>query len=431
MLSIGFAKVDITPARQWQTIYHLTGDPPGDANQVVDRLFARALALRGTEHSAVWVTADVLAIDSAMRERVTTQLGGHGVSAEQVILGATHTHTAPTITPFNGREPTPENYLAFLADQLTQVALEAFRQMKPATVSYGEASVDLSVNRRQIGRISQVNALSAPAGQVDPIVRFLHFRCTDDRVALLFNYAAHPLCMSKNVPLISADFPGCAASLLEEQPPVTHAQFLQGSCADINVKLHGTQRETRQVGQTLAAAVHKGLGSMRGCKDDIIQVSTQPVRLLHEGIPTWSEAKAYLENTRISPGRHPKDLRRSDWARRMCHIYETKGGPSREKWVTIQALRIGPVLIIALPGEIFVGTAEAMRQRIDHAELIVVGFCNHCEVGYIPPPQAMEQGGYEVEEAPYYYGLAPWSRHAEPAMIDAACNAIESLQCVR
>jgi hypothetical protein len=61
----------------------------------------------------------------------------------------------------------------------------------------------------------------------------------------------------------------------------------------------------------------------------------------------------------------------------------------------IQALRLGDGLaVLALPGEFFVETAAAIREASGLEDLFVACYANDY-IGYIIPPRAYDEGGYE------------------------------------
>lgn len=61
----------------------------------------------------------------------------------------------------------------------------------------------------------------------------------------------------------------------------------------------------------------------------------------------------------------------------------------------VQAMRVGPVRWMSIPGEGFVETGLALKAA---GASFVVGYANGW-VGYLPVPAAYPQGGYEVEPA--------------------------------
>ena len=68
-------------------------------------------------------------------------------------------------------------------------------------------------------------------------------------------------------------------------------------------------------------------------------------------------------------------------------------------------MRIGDAVLVALPGEVFLEIGLAIKQQAGPEHVFVVAYSNNCEIGYIPTAAAFPEGGYEVDAAPYYYGL--------------------------
>ncbi|UIY30204.1 hypothetical protein LZK73_05845 [Neorhizobium galegae] len=72
----------------------------------------------------------------------------------------------------------------------------------------------------------------------------------------------------------------------------------------------------------------------------------------------------------------------------------------------VTVLDWGGVPIVALPGEIFAKTALAIRTSLGADKpAFVIGFADD-NPGYIPPAGEFQFGGYEVDEAHRYYGMA-------------------------
>lgn len=419
-LEIGFAKVDITPAEKRQTIYHRRGQTPDGPTPVRDRLSARAVAFRGGGRTAVWVTADLLCIDSRLRDRVVRRLAAHGIDPEAVVLCATHTHTAPTIADFRGVERTPEEYLAQLESQLARVSLDAVRAAEPATIAFGTSAVDLNVNRRQIGRLAQINDLGAPAGLVDNELLVAAIRTKQSGAAgLLFSYAAHPLTMSQGNPQISADYPGRAAAFLEAPGRAGHAQFLQGCAGNLNIKIHGGEAEAELAGRRLAEAALAAARATRPSASQGVNTVAEKV-CLPWTIPTLAEARAALDRERARP---KPLLRNLEWAEDLCRALERGPAPGHAE-VLVQATRVGDAVLLALPGEVFAEIGLAIKRRAGIEYLFIAAYANHGEVGYIPTAAAFAEGGYEVDSAPAYYGIFTLSPDCEKILVEAGLRGV-------
>ena len=97
-----------------------------------------------------------------------------------------------------------------------------------------------------------------------------------------------------------------------------------------------------------------------------------------------------------------EEARRAEQQRRRLRALHERaaalGGAGGHIGATVQALRIGAVVLLGLPGEVFVELGCAAKQRVRSAHRAVVGYANE-PIGYVPTASAYREGGYEVESA--------------------------------
>ena len=74
--------------------------------------------------------------------------------------------------------------------------------------------------------------------------------------------------------------------------------------------------------------------------------------------------------------------------------------------VEIQALRIGEVALIAMPGEPFAEIGAAVRAKSPFPFTFFCGYSNGKGGDYMPIASEYEHGGYEIERTPYGPGAA-------------------------
>ncbi|MDP6779222.1 MAG: neutral/alkaline non-lysosomal ceramidase N-terminal domain-containing protein [Candidatus Latescibacteria bacterium] len=422
-LEVGFAKTDITPREAPLTIYHRVGQPRKPTD-VRDSLYARATAFRSGEQVAVLISLDLIGITQRLRDRVVTRLAEHGIPPAHVALYASHTHTAPTVVSFHGVPPTPGAYLSVLESAIVRTALDAVRSARPAELSLGRSTADLNVNRRQIGRISQINDLDAPTGLVDPDVDVAIYRFADGgETGCLFGYAAHPLTIGDNQPAISADYPGRAVAHLESHGAMASAQFMQGCSGNLNVKIRGDSPEAAKVGRLLGEAALEAVGNARVSASTDIRASVQTVRIPLGRIPTMEEARRQLEQELAKPRPEPRWVR---WAQAVCRALE---GGNLEPFAEtlVQAMRVGDAVFLALPGEVFTEIGLAIKHRSACEGLLVSAYANDTQIGYLPTAAAFPEGGYEVDIAPRCYGLYPLSPECETILVEAGLSAVNAV----
>ena len=95
----------------------------------------------------------------------------------------------------------------------------------------------------------------------------------------------------------------------------------------------------------------------------------------------------------------------------------------------VQALRVGPLSIVAMPGEIFSSLGRRIKAASPFAapRTLIAGWAND-NVGYVPDRDAYPLGGYEVDTASRYYGYpAGWAPEAGDALVDAALRLLRRL----
>ncbi len=228
-LLAGHAKADIT-----------TADP---ARVVHDPLLAKALVLSDGDTTLAIVAMDVVAIGliadvqddflPRVRARIEAELG---IPASHVLVNASHTH--------------PPGKVLCEPEELIERVFDAVRRaqadMVPVTVGVGRGHEDrFAVNRTMLMKdgtgwtIRHANPCppdEAVTGlrPIDPEIGIVRLDRTDGRpFAVLFNYACHPL-FGFNGGLITANFPGFAAEVIEENlGDGAMALFLQGAGGDV------------------------------------------------------------------------------------------------------------------------------------------------------------------------------------------------------
>jgi len=85
------------------------------------------------------------------------------------------------------------------------------------------------------------------------------------------------------------------------------------------------------------------------------------------------------------------------------HEYFEADGPAADRRVRrfmLNALRLGDVGLLSVPGELFLEFVEAIQSRCPLKHLLVLGLNGSSGLGYIGTPLAYEQGAYETARGP-------------------------------
>jgi neutral ceramidase len=365
-LRAGVCKTDITPTDTDGVA--VTGHRR-TVHGVRDPLRAGVLVLADGETKAAIVTLDVIGAWDEMvklaREEIEQQTGA---PAANIMVAASHNHSGPAFEVDSrwGRE---------LIAKLGAAAKKAAANMKTVSIGYAEDKIGFGINRRKVIDGRAVVRLNAD-GLNDPRVKVLRF---DDGssltpLAVVMHAVCHPCFFTwgdkgsqpypNGYPKMSADFPGEAQTFVEmTYGHKTNALFLQGCAGDIRPNLPGypyrcaDEADIQWAGRDLGGAVVRSLGGA-------------VIRERLKERPTYYSLR--VANSIVSlPGK--------------------EGRLSAE----LQALKIGPYLLLTMPGEPMVEYGFKLEQAIaDRAIPIIVGYANG-NLGYIPTAAAYDVGGYE------------------------------------
>jgi hypothetical protein len=343
-------------------------------------LKARVLVL-GTEQDLVAVVSlDLLALND-------TAAGGwqqfkKGLSdiipPERIIITCTHTHNGPESVALSGLYLTPvfKQWLATVQQQVKRAILEAALAARPCHASVAVATLEGYSMQRRIPTpegVMMSDALQPIAPELlnrEPVDRRVHtvrFEDPDgDAIATLVHAVCHPV-HEMCLPHISAEFPGEMCLALEASGKHGMPLFLNGAAGDINPPtVSAGPAYAQQHGKALAALAgrERGVpcnGAFR-CIHSEIQLPVRP----EAGVTKAAEALARFN-----------------------------------------AIAIGPLALVFIPGEPFTDTAFAIERDSPFEHTIITAYAENT-IGYVPTEAAFEEGGYET-------GPGKWSYLAKEA----------------
>ena len=117
-----------------------------------------------------------------------------------------------------------------------------------------------------------------------------------------------------------------------------------------------------------------------------------------------------------SPGVQNVVQRLYEWAELVAQTV-AKSGRQVTRDLSIWALRINDIGLVAVSGEPFAELSLEVKRGSPLPHTIFLGYSNGC-IGYLPTPEAFAEGGMEVEESVRNYKLpAPLTPAWGPARI--------------
>jgi len=438
-LRIGFSTVDFTP----QPGLPLMGNFRDDylARGVHDPLRAKAMVVEDRRgRKAAVLAVDVCMLDrrnvAMMRRVIGSQCD---VPPENVLVHATHTHSAPAPNPrflFGlDFEPYRRDVEAFLTKAAAAVA-QANENLSPADLCVGLAREDrLSFNRRLRRKdgSTQMNwealqpgfdpdEIVGAWGPVDPEVLCLVVEQAGRPIAAVVNFALHPAILAGDNWLYSADFPGYLAEALSGTLGEDFTcLFVNGCCGNVN---HVDYREPQQgrgyqmaqrVGYMLAVAAHRAICGRSPVVADQVAVSSEPVTL--KRIQISDEERRWCEEVLEEAARNPPQgqvdgLPDAFFAELRLEMHRNQLTPDA---VELMAIRIGDVALVGLPGENFCETGMYVKSHSPASHTFVAELANDA-IGYLPTRESFSQGGYEATVGSTFYAEGAAERLEQSAV---------------
>ena len=435
--SLEAAAVAKAPLRAGAATSNITPDIGGDVvggfspfpcTHIHDELHARCLAIDDGKTKLALVVCDSLGMHRSVsveaRKRIEQETG---IPAANVLISATHTHSA---TSALGRYPRGyssdielDDYQKFLVRRIADGVRRAVNLLRPAEIAFGTVQAPEHVfNRRwflkegtmppnPFGKIDKVKMnpgagnpnLVEPAGPTDPSVSFVAFREPGGRLIAVFSaYSLHYV-GGVGSGHISADYYGMYCEALkrrlpdgEDDPPFV-AMMANGTSGDINNINFRAPRppkrpyeQMRYVAEDLAAKVHGALAKVawqdRAALDARYRELDISWRTIGEELLRWAQET----EARAAPVQGKVDLPLA-YAGRVQRL--AKASPQTK--APVQILRIGDVCIGTTPCETFAETGLEFKRRSPFARSFLVQLA-HGYYGYMPTPRHFELGGYET-----------------------------------
>jgi len=440
-MRIGISTVDFTPEPGLPLMGNFRDDYA--ARGMHDPLCAKAMVFEDARGSkAALLAVDVCMLDRANVALMRRVIGGQcDVPPENVLIHATHTHSAPAPCPRFLLGLDFEPYRPRIEALLTRAAGAVARandDRAEAALAVGYAREDrLSFNRRLRRKdgATQMNwealapgfdpaEIDGPWGPVDPQVACLTVERAGKPVAAVVHFGLHPAILAGDNWLYSADYPGYLAEALGRMNGEDFTcLFLNGCCGNVN---HVDYREPAQgrgwpmaqrVGYMLAAAAQEAIRkrSPVGGPADRVAVATRRVTL--ERIAIREAERQRSEQVLREAAAHPPHgqvdgLPDAHFAEVRLEMHRRQHAPDE---VEVTVLRLGDVAVVGLPGENFCETGLAIKRRSPLPHTLVAGLSGDA-IGYLPTRESFAQGGYEPTVGSTFYRPGAAERLADAAV---------------
>jgi hypothetical protein len=405
-LRIATFRVDVTPPLGAPLCDALC--PP--ASEIVDPLSARGLVLVIDEQPIVLCAVDWVGIGNAGYDAWRTAIAkSAGTDVSRVAVHCLHQHDAPGCD-FEAEALLAEQglsgacfHVAFAHQAIDRVGAavrEALGKLEPVTeLGTGIGRVEgVASNRRILGKDGKVafvrfsasrdeQVRAAPEGLVDPDCRLISFWQGERPLAAVTYYATHPQSYY-GAGGVSADFVGLARSLREKAlPEVVHIHFNGASGNVAAGKYNDGSRERRPLlAERLAEGMRK---AWQNTKKVPVAAADLRWRTVEVALPARDTLDAAQLNSMLVDSK--AEVRESARASRdPVWLRRCQGGHKIE----LSCLKLGPVYLVHMPGELFV-EYQLAAEKMQPAALVCMAAYGDYGPGYIGTSVAYPQGGYE------------------------------------
>ncbi|MBE6392277.1 MAG: hypothetical protein E7042_08815 [Lentisphaerae bacterium] len=395
--------------------------------QILDDIEVRAVVFKDGDNTGAIINMDILSINwklyGAIRDAITAA-GITGFDENNLLICATHTHTAP----LTGGDPNSDVYNEFAGKKAAEALKEALANMEEGEILTAMTSDSRFIfNRRywmKDGRVvtnpGKLNPdIVRPEGDIDPEIPMIAFR-TAAGIKLLFTSMVNHTDTIGGCG-VSADWPGFLRRTVEPQlAPGAMMVTMVGTSGNINhfdVSTDMDQTcyaEPERIGKGYAETVLAALDKLAPISGEGFKVNSQKVttgvrEVDPEEIAAAEAVIAKYPDIDVNSPESVKDLTSEDLA---------KGTPFALKYFAnallavvnktikpsflLHCFKFGDSTILgSLPSEPFVEIGLVVRKGVNAGKFCMItshGNCNGGESyygGYIPNPWNYGRGGYE------------------------------------
>lgn len=419
------------------------------ATHVIHELYVRALYVEHQGTGICIVSLDILGLQEqdarALRQRLAEAIA---LPTDHIMITCTHTHSGPDtlriLSPTDARASHDREQLLPWMELLFEQAVSATQRAMAAAVPSRMClqkldNESLPKNRRLRLRSGETvmnwtlpdpKSVAEVLGPVDPQVSLATFyKETGELTGALVHFTLHPAILAGLNLGISGDYCGVAMASLESDFPDENSAsflFLNGALGNINHIDYSTPERGRNVDEvqrcatSLAGSVRQMLRDqecLNPSRNDKANMEIGatfleilfPVRAIsEEEILNASQVlSAHRDGEVAAADGVPPEVE----ALRTLRLHEvlTTGTCSGEFTtvrdgqivVPLQSIRIGELTLSAVPAEMFVEHGLQLKETTGNPFALIVGPANGY-IGYVPTPEAFEQGGYEPALGPGY-----------------------------
>ena len=423
----GYARADITP-----DTFPISMNSEKKAIRVKDNIYATCVALSDGETTVLIMTLDVRQVSSATFAEMVEEIEKETkIPKENVIISATHNHTAPDHTSTASLN---RKWVSKCVSTVKDIAKEAISDLTLTEAYMGRSdSEGLNFVRRYkladgsyLSGGSTTQKILEHESKADTEIQLLKFEREGKKDILMVNWqahAGHALNTENNV--ITADFISKFRDDIEKEDDLLFAYY-QGAAGNINLHSLITGKQIQNsyssVGRKMAQKCIAALDSLEKVKIGKIKVLSSYYTATVDTARYYRAEALYTSND-FDPVRLANYgfTSKSDvvWTY-VCSAYRLHNGKDGVLDIPISAVSMGDVGFVSAPYEMFDANGVQIKEGSNFKMTFVCAYANG-DYGYIPSSLAHSHGGYEVFSCCFVQGTGE-------ALADKMISMLNELQ---
>jgi hypothetical protein len=331
---------------------------PNPSTQKMGDLFARAMVFEQDGTRVALVCLDFLGWPNVLGDRIRAQ--APGIPAENILIGVTHTHSAPDAYAFadeKGNHGADLDYLDWVCNQAAAAVNEALDSLEPAALKINVDAAKGKIAYNYYGdhlfdpRCSVLQAIATSGSK------------KGKAIGTLVNYASHPEVIGNSRGILTPDFCGPLYSRIEEKTGGM-ALYMNGAqggmvTADNRTpdgKDSGTWKECVRIGELLA--------------DEALRIV--------EDAPLQEEPALYCAAKTVNfPIESPLMMAILKNSPLGFEVGAGNSIPTR-----LNLINIGTAQMLTIPGEALPNIGSYLKQKMPTDDTFLLGLTNDA-LGYI------------------------------------------------
>ena len=387
----------------------------GTAESIHDPLMLTCTAMSdGEGNVALVMSADLKGMQESVFNRSCTIIKKEfGIPAENVIIGCTHTHNAPTV---GGNSAEMTRWLANYYKQLPIIVENALLDLAEVEDVYiGKGHTEgITFVRRYLLKNGKYQTnpsgnVVAHESQADPELRTIRWDRKDKKDVLMVNYQTHyggATGMYKNQ--LSADYILPFRTAAEKKYDCLFA-YQQGAGGDVNFNslIPGERKYANFIDaidgfilatdEALASEEKAEVGTIRGAKMDSVAT------VYHDSPEMVEAAKKISKMKEGSAEMQALKAQHGIGSERHVNAIITRAGMGETNNIPLSCITFGDFAFTAFPYEMFHENGRQTREGSPYKMTFVNSLAGG-SFGYIPTKEAFPHGSYEVVTCKYTEG---------------------------